>query len=279
MTGCSDRNHLRPIRIQGVNFQTRHLSSRKVNLLRNPSRDIELTPEKKERVKTASQAGPTLQVRSSSERKMERIESPHPCGNEEPQRREKEEEGDKEEDGEEERFSSSCALPPSIRWENVSTLASSSAGDHSSNAGELTPNERKFENRESPAKTLKIRKGDCSKGERAAAEEVGPGEGHLPHVGGIESAKEEPLRGGNGDGERYQDIPRPATTSSGGIFFSHILGGLVTDQLLGPTCAPANFPFNRLCWSNWFSIGLRNDLQVEIVQTGPQEPLGVPRNL
>ena len=44
-----------------------------------------------------------------------------------------------------------------------------------------------------------------------------------------------------------------------GISFSPIssltlLGGLVSDQLLGPTCAPANFPFNRQSYpATWFA--------------------------
>ena len=162
-------------------------------------------------------AGPTLQVRSSSERTIERRLSPQPNANEATQRTKEEEEEEMED-----RFSpssSSCALPPSIRWENVSTLASSSAGDQSLEGGDLTPVGGKFEeSQESPANLVK--KGGVHSSKGAAAEYVGPGAGGSGATGGLAGAKEVGLGGARGAGggglnERCKDVLRPATASSG----------------------------------------------------------------
>ena len=169
------------------------------------------------------QAGQTCQVRSSSERTIERRLTPQPQGNDADQKTEEEEleeEGNRKEEVEveEDRFSpsSSCALPPSIRWENVSTLASSSAGDHSTEGGDLSSVDKKVEeNQESPAAhPVKEGKVDSSKGCGAAAEGGGAG---AVAIGGVEGGANEVVLGGEGGGlnERCKNILRSATASSG----------------------------------------------------------------
>ena len=171
------------------------------------------------------QAGQTCQVRSSSERTIERRLTPQPQGNDADQKTEEEEleeEGKRKEvEVEEDRFSpsSSCALPPSIRWENVSTLASCSADDHSSEGGDLSSVDRKVEEKqESPAAhPVKEGKVDSSKGCGAAAEGGGVGGDGAVAIGGVEGGANEVVLGGEGGGlnERCKNILRSATASSG----------------------------------------------------------------
>ena len=157
-------------------------------------------------------------MRSSSERTIERRLTPQPQGNDADQKTEEEELEEEGKEVEEDRFSpsSSCALPPSIRWENVSTLASSSAGDHSTEAGDLSSVERKVEEKqESPAAhPVKEGKVDSSKGCGAAAEGGGAG---AVAIGGVEGGANEVVLGGEGGGlnERCKNILRSATASSG----------------------------------------------------------------
>ena len=158
-------------------------------------------------------------VRSSSERTIERRVSPQPQGYEANQRTkdEEEEEGKEKEEkrGEEEeedRFSpsSSCALPPSIRSENVSTLTTPRTTDRSTKAGDLSLVERNLEeNQESPVEKGRVL---SSKGSGVAAKVAG---------GGATAGASEVVLGGEGAGlnERCKDIPRPATASSGGNIF------------------------------------------------------------
>ena len=156
-------------------------------------------------------------MRSSSERTIERRLTPQPQGNDADQKTEEEELEEEGKEEEEDRFSpsSSCALPPSIRWENVSTLASCSA-DYSSEGGDLSSVDRKVEeNQESPAAhPVKEGKVDSSKGCRAAAEGGGAG---AVAIGGVEGGANEVVLGGEGGGlnERCKNILRSATASSG----------------------------------------------------------------
>ena len=156
-------------------------------------------------------------VRSSSERTIERRVSPQPQGYEANQRTTDEEEEGKEKEEkrgeeEEERFSpsSSCALPPSIRSENVSTLTTPRTTDRSTKAGDLSLVERNLEeNQESPVEKGRVL---SSKESGAAAKVAG---------GGATAGASEVVLGGEGAGlnERCKDIPRPATASSGGNIF------------------------------------------------------------
>ena len=160
-------------------------------------------------------------MRSSSERTIERRLTPQPQGNDADQKTEEEELEEEGKEVEEDRFSpsSSCALPPSIRWENVSTLASSSAGDHSTEGGDLSSVDKKVEeNQESPAAhPVKEGKVDSSKGCGAAAEGGGVSGGGPVAVGGVAGGANAMVLGGEGGGlnERCKNILRSATASSG----------------------------------------------------------------
>ena len=197
-------------------------------------------------------------MRSSSERTIERRVSPQPQGYEANQRTkdEEEEEGKEKEEkrGEEEeedRFSpsSSCALPPSIRWENVSSLTTPRTTDNSTEAGDSSPVDRKLEDTQgSPEHPVQKGRVHSSKVSGAAAE--GAGEGVT--ADGMAGANEVEFGGeGGGLNERCKDVLRPATASSGGISFfahDHTFRWACLRPAFGTNVCPSKLPIQQVSY-------------------------------